>query len=210
MPGRLSARQKLTCTFASGTLHSLQHVYRDWNERVREFLRAGGRPTLAITGERSPSRQTEYPAQMDDDLRALGEDLITTAARVVRWVPKENGFTISLAAARLLARLQDDGPTRISELAVAEKCSQPTITNHVKRLEAAHLVDRTADPRDARAWMIKLTKKGNQQLSVMRASIGTSLEPYLATMSKRDLKALRDGIEAMQRLMAVERETQHS
>ena len=105
---------------------------------------------------------------MDDDLHALGEDLITTAARVVRWVPKENGFSISLAAARLLARLQDDGPTRISELAVAEKCSQPTITNHVKRLEAAHLVDRTADPRDARAWMIKLTKKGNQQLSLMR------------------------------------------
>jgi DNA-binding MarR family transcriptional regulator len=128
----------------------------------------------------------------------------------VRWVPKENGFGISLAAARLLARLQDDGPTRISELAVAEKCSQPTITNHVKRLEAARLVDRAADPRDARAWMIKLTKKGNQQLSLMRASIGTSLEPYLATMSKRDLKALRDGVEAMQRLMAVEKETQPS
>jgi len=147
---------------------------------------------------------------MDDDLHALGEDLITTAARVVRWVPKENGFGISLAAARLLARLQDDGPTRISELAAAEKCSQPTITNHVKRLEAARLVDRAADPRDARAWRIKLTKKGDQQLSLMRDSIGTNLEPYLATMSKRDLKALRDGVEAMQRLMAVEMETRHS
>ena len=73
---------------------------------------------------------------------------------------------ISLAAARLLARLQDNGPTRISDLAVAERCSQPTITNHVKRLEAAHLVDRAADPRDARAWMIKLTKTGEQQLSI--------------------------------------------
>jgi DNA-binding MarR family transcriptional regulator len=145
---------------------------------------------------------------MDDDLHALGEDLISTAARMVRWVPKENGgFNISLAAARLLARLHDNGPTRISELAVAERCSQPTITNHVKRLEAAHLVDRAADPRDARAWMIKLTKKGNQQLTLMRNSIGTSLEPYLATMSKRDLKALRDGVDAMHRLMAVERET---
>jgi DNA-binding MarR family transcriptional regulator len=182
----------------------------DARDHERFLVIARAMPTLAITGERSTSTETEYPAQMDDDLRALGEDLITTAARVVRWVPKENGFTISLAAARLLARLQDDGPTRISELAVAEKCSQPTITNHVKRLEAAHLVDRTADPRDARAWMIKLTKRGNQQLSVMRASIGTSLEPYLATMSKRDLKALRDGIEAMQRLMAVERKTQRS
>ena len=147
---------------------------------------------------------------MDDDLHALGEDLISTAARIVRWVPKENGFNISLAAARLLARLHDNGPTRISDLATAERCSQPTITNHVKRLEAAHLVDRAADPRDARAWMIKLTKKGNQQLSLMRDSIGTTLEPYLATMSKRDLKALRDGVEAMRRLMAVEMETQHS
>lgn len=144
---------------------------------------------------------------MDDDLHALGEDLISTAARIVRWAPKEDGFNISFAAARLLARLHDNGPTRISELAVAERCSQPTITNHVKRLEAAQLVDRTADPRDARAWMIKLTKKGNQQLSLMRDSIGTSLEPYLATLSKRDLKALRDGVDAMQRLMAVQRET---
>jgi DNA-binding MarR family transcriptional regulator len=166
--------------------------------------------TLAITTDHSLLMETEYPARMDEDLHALGEDLITTAARVVRWVPKEDGFGISLAAARLLARLNDNGPTRISDLALAERCSQPTITNHVKRLEAAQLVDRTADPRDARAWMIKLTNKGNQQLTLMRASIGTSLAPYLATMSKRDLKALRDGVDAMQRLMAVHMERQRS
>ena len=79
---------------------------------------------------------------MTDNLQALGEELISTAGRMVRWVPKGEGFTISLAAARLLARLHDDGPTRISDLAVAECCSQPTITNHVKRLESAGLVDR--------------------------------------------------------------------
>ena len=50
---------------------------------------------------------------MDDDLHTLGEDLITTSARVVRWVPKSNSFTLSLAAARILARLNDNGPTRI-------------------------------------------------------------------------------------------------
>jgi len=167
-------------------------------------------PTLAITRDHSLLQETEYPARMDEDLHTLGEDLITTAARVVRWVPKEDGFSISLAAARLLARLHDNGPTRISDLALAERCSQPTITNHVKRLEAAQLVDRTADPRDARAWMIKLTKKGQQQLVLMRASIGTTLAPYLATMPKRDIKALRDGIDAMQRLMDIETETKAS
>jgi DNA-binding MarR family transcriptional regulator len=141
---------------------------------------------------------------VDDDLQGLGEELITTAARMVRWVPKENDFTISLAAARLLARLHDNGPTRISDLAAAERCSQPTITNHIKRLEAAQLVDRHVDPRDARVWIISLTEAGEQQLAAMRASLGTSLQPYLAAMSRKDRKALREGIAAMRRLMGIE------
>ena len=141
---------------------------------------------------------------MSEDLHALGEDLITTSARIVRWVPKSSTFTLSLAAARILARLSDNGPTRISELAIAERCSQPTITNHVKRLEAAELVARTADARDARAWMIDLTPKGREQLDVLRDSLGTEVEPYLAKLSRRDLKALREGVEAMRRLMALD------
>jgi len=141
---------------------------------------------------------------MDDDLHALGEDLVTTSARVVRWVPKNGTFTLSLAAARILARLNDNGPTRISELALAERCSQPTITNHIKRLEAAGFVDRRADPSDARAWIIQLTPQGQDQLTALRHSLGSEVERYLAKLSKRDLKALREGVEAMRRLMAVE------
>ena len=141
---------------------------------------------------------------MDQDLHALGEDLVTTAARVVRWVPKRDDFQLSLAAARILARLNDNGPTRISDLATAERCSQPTITNHVKRLEAAGLVARQADARDARAWMIELTPAGREQLRTLRDSLGTGVEPYLAQLSRRDLKALREGVDAMRRLMALE------
>ncbi len=140
---------------------------------------------------------------MDDDLHRLGEDLVTTSARVVRWVPKSDGFTLSLAAVRIMARLSDAGRARISDLAIAERCSQPTITNHVKRLEAMELVDRQPDPRDARAWMIGLSPTGVEQLGVIRDSLGTSIEPYLARLSKTDLKALRDGVEAMHRLMAL-------
>jgi DNA-binding MarR family transcriptional regulator len=143
----------------------------------------------------------QYSDKVDDDLHGLGEELITTAARMVRWVPKDPSFGISLAATRLLARLQDNGPTRISELAVAERCSQPTITNHVKRLEAAGLVHRQVDPGDARAWIITLTQHGEEQLANMRASLATSLQPHLAALSRKDRKALREGIEAMRLLM---------
>ena len=141
---------------------------------------------------------------MNDDLHALGEDLITTSARVVRWVPKSSTFTLSLAAARILARLSDNGPSRIGDLAAQERSSQPTITNHVKRLEAAGLVARSADARDARAWMIDLTPEGREQLRTLRDSLGTGVEPYLARLSRRDLKALREGVDAMRRLMALD------
>jgi DNA-binding MarR family transcriptional regulator len=141
---------------------------------------------------------------MDDELHALGEDLVSASARIVRWAPHAKPATISLAAGRLLARLRDNGPTRISDLAIAERCSQPTITNHVKRLEAAGLVDRTADPRDARAWRIALTPQGLDQLAELRDSMSTGMEPYLSQLSRRDLKALREGVEVMRRLMTLE------
>jgi DNA-binding MarR family transcriptional regulator len=142
---------------------------------------------------------------MDEDLRQLGEDLITTAARTVRWVPNPDSFGLTLAAARILARLSDNGPTRISDLAEQELSSQPTITNHVKRLEATGLVGRSADLQDARAWRISLTPEGTRQLAEMRNLLGTRVQPYLAKMSRRDLKALREGVDAMHRLMALDR-----
>jgi DNA-binding MarR family transcriptional regulator len=141
---------------------------------------------------------------MENDLLVLGEDLVTTAARVVRWAPKSSAFRLSLAAVRLLARLSDNGPTRISDLAVAENCSQPTVTNHVKKLESSGLVSRRSDPRDARAWMIELTDLGRDELTRMRHSLGESVMPMVAAMSRRDQKALREGIEVMRRLMATE------
>ena len=141
---------------------------------------------------------------MAEDLNQLGEELVTSAARIVRWMPTD-GFVLSLSATRILARLLDAGPTRISDLAVKERCSQPTITNHVKRLEAAGLVSRGVDPHDARAWMIDLTPLGRERLAELRQTLGTNVAPYLAQLSKRDLKALREGIAAMQRLMAIDR-----
>ena len=138
----------------------------------------------------------------DTDLLALGEDLITTAARVVRWVPRDSDFGLSLAAVRLLARIYDHGPVRISDLAIAENCSQPTITNHVKKLESEQLVTRASDPRDARAWMIELTEVGRERLADMRHHLGTSVLPMVSSLSRKDQKALREGVEAMRRLMA--------
>ncbi|MDN5763575.1 MAG: MarR family transcriptional regulator [Microlunatus sp.] len=138
---------------------------------------------------------------MSDDLHELGETLVTTAAALVRQVPTE-GMEISLAAARVLARIKDNGPSRISDLAARERSSQPTLTNHVKRLESAGLVERAVDPSDARAWLIALTPLGWQCLAGIRTTLGHNIEPMLATLSARDRKALRAGLEVVRRMLA--------
>lgn len=138
---------------------------------------------------------------MEDDLHQLGEDLVTTSARIVRWTPKD-GYTLSLASARILARLIDNGPTRISDLATLERSSQPTITNHVKRLEAEGLVRRDTDAADARVWVITATEEGRRQMREMRYQLGTNVEPFLADLSEADRAALRDGLSVMLKLMA--------
>lgn len=137
---------------------------------------------------------------MSEELRELGQDLVTTAAAVVRQVPTE-GIDLSFAAARVLARIRDNSSARISDLAAQERSSQPTITNHVKRLEAAGLVERTLDPSDARAWLIALTPLGEHRLAEIRVQLGHNVEPMLARLSARDRKALRSGLAVMQRLL---------
>jgi DNA-binding MarR family transcriptional regulator len=138
---------------------------------------------------------------VSEDLHELGELLVSTAAAVIRRVPTD-GMEVSLAAARVMARIQDNGPCRISDLAIQERSSQPTITNHVKRLEAGGLVERTLDPSDARAWLIDLSPLGRQRLLEIRTRLGTNIEPMLEQLSARERKALRSGLEVMQRLIA--------
>jgi DNA-binding MarR family transcriptional regulator len=53
---------------------------------------------------------------------------------------------LSLTAAATLARLQRNGPARLTELAAAEGVSQPSMTALIARLADRGLVHRAADP----------------------------------------------------------------
>ena len=137
---------------------------------------------------------------MSADLHDLGEDLIATAARVVRWAPSD-GDRVSVASARVMARLSDAGQLKISDLAAAERSSQPTITNHIKRLEAAGMVQRHEDPQDGRVSLISLTPAGQNELLALRDYIGTALAPRLAALPEADRAALSEGLRVMRELL---------
>jgi DNA-binding MarR family transcriptional regulator len=70
---------------------------------------------------------------------------------------------------RLLSQLDELGPVSITELARADRTTQPTMSTAVRSLEERGLVSRVANEQDARSSTIALTSAGRQELVAARA-----------------------------------------
>jgi DNA-binding MarR family transcriptional regulator len=110
---------------------------------------------------------------------------------------------LSLTAAATLSTLRQQGPTRLTELAVAEGVSQPSMTTLVARLAEQGLVDRHGDPTDRRAVLIRLTPAGGDLLDRRRAARTGRLTGPLAQLDDDDVRRIADALPALSRLAGV-------
>ncbi|WP_264056662.1 MarR family winged helix-turn-helix transcriptional regulator [Mycolicibacterium frederiksbergense] len=136
-----------------------------------------------------------------DTTAALGADLLAVVARINRLANQRIELPLPFAQARLLSTIEDQGQTRISDLAALDHCSQPTMTTQVRRLENAGLVARAEDPGDARAVLIAITEEGRQILSRVRADRSAAINPYLERLDVDDRTALVDAIRVLRGLL---------
>jgi DNA-binding MarR family transcriptional regulator len=134
--------------------------------------------------------------------QTLGADLLHVVARINRLATQRARLPLPFAQARLLSTIEDQGPTRISDLAVLDHCSQPTMTTQVRRLEDAGYVSRTVDPDDARAVLVQITSKGVETLRQVRADREAAIEPYLERLDASDRQALSDAVRVLRGLLA--------
>ena len=118
--------------------------------------------------------------------RTLGADLLAVVARLNRLASQRARIPLPFAQGRLLSTIEDQGASRISDLAALDHCSQPTMTMQVRRLEDAGLVSRTVDPDDARAVLIRITPKGVDTLRQVRVDRGAAIDPYLERLDDAD------------------------
>jgi DNA-binding MarR family transcriptional regulator len=124
----------------------------------------------------------------------IGETLHALSTVVVRSRSRE----LSLTAASTLATLERTGPRRLTDLAMTEGVTQPSMTAVVSQLSGLGFLERRADPDDLRVVLVAITATGRQQLRGMRrvsASVITTLidkltEPEAATLGAA-LPALR-------------------
>lgn len=102
---------------------------------------------------------------MTDDLSTLASDLVVLASRLTRAVRREVEHP---AGARTLSLLDEHGPSGVTALAAADRCSQPTMTATVRALSEQGLVVREPHPTDGRAHVVVLTEAGRAELARIR------------------------------------------
>ena len=92
---------------------------------------------------------------------------------------------------QVLQALSATGLMTMGELANVLRVRPPTASKTVSRLAALHLVERHAEPDDARIVRVKLTKEGQQKAAAIEA-FGTMSRPsFLGGFDSKDRKRLR-------------------
>ena len=107
---------------------------------------------------------------------------------------------IGLTAASTLRRLARDGDHRLSELAGAERVTQPAMTQLVSRLERDGLVRRRAHPGDGRVVIVTLSDAGRAVLDRRHDARVAHLEELLSGLTAADRAAIVAALPAFDRL----------
>jgi DNA-binding MarR family transcriptional regulator len=96
----------------------------------------------------------------------------------------------SLTSSLVLARLDDEGPLRISVLAAVTGTSQPSMTELVGRLQREGLVTRLSDPEDGRATLVDITASGRAQRSQVQRTMHDRVLELLEMLPAEDQATL--------------------
>lgn len=120
------------------------------------------------------------------------QDAIST---IVAWSTRNDVYVETMrraksrlpqAAVWLLARLAKTEPIRLSELAVALGVDTSTLTPRAQRLERDGLIVRKPDPRDRRAALLHVTRRGQATLSRVFKTRADMFDEILSGWTDRD------------------------
>jgi DNA-binding MarR family transcriptional regulator len=111
--------------------------------------------------------------------QGIAEALDRGASLLVRRVAR----SASLTPRMVLRTLDEEGPTRLTELASATGVSQPAMTQLVGRMEREGFMVRLIDPDDARATLVDLTDAGRALRGELLESVHERLAELLNTLS---------------------------
>ena len=107
---------------------------------------------------------------------------------------------LTLAQLSILMTLQERGPMRMTTLAARQRVRTPTTTVAIRRLEKLGLVDRSRDPTDLRAVVVRITPHGHAMRCNALASRHVQFAAMLTTLSPEDRASLNKVLSPLDRL----------
>jgi DNA-binding MarR family transcriptional regulator len=136
------------------------------------------------------------------DIIALADALRPAVLRVSRRLRQEaQKAGLSAQDAMLLGHIRKNPGIGVSGLAEAERTSRPTMSAHVKRLEAAGLVARSDHADDGRRSGLAITAAGTRKLEIIRRERNDWLAARLSRLGPEDRETLGDAAGALLRLI---------
>ena len=126
----------------------------------------------------------------------IGEALYGLVTLAVRHGPRE----ISLTAASTLSTLHRTGARRLTDLAMIEGVTQPSMSVLVTGLEQAGLAERRSDPADKRVVLVALTAAGADYIRARRQAGAGAFADLIDKLPVDEAAALAAAVPAMNRL----------
>ena len=141
-------------------------------------------------------------APADKDILPLADALrpaLLKASRALRRAAQRAG--VSALDAQLLGAVKKSAGIGVSELAEREQMTRASMSGHVKRLEQASWIARSAaDDEDRRRIGLSLTPKGARALDAIRRGRNDWLAARLAKLAPAERAALAAAAEPLARL----------
>jgi DNA-binding MarR family transcriptional regulator len=139
------------------------------------------------------------------DILNLAEALRPALLRVSRRLRQEGQKAgISAQDSLILAQIQKNPGIGVCDLADAEQTSRPTMSSHVKRLEAAGFVRRSDDAEDGRRSGLAVTAAGVRRIEAIKRHRNDWLAARLKKLSPAEREQLADAAEPLLKLASVE------
>ena len=134
------------------------------------------------------------------DTTLLASELRVVLGQLVRRLRAEHRFSLTQGA--VLGRLDRDGTSSISGLAVAERVRPQSMAQTISDLETDGLIVRRPDPTDGRRTLVELTERGGLILEQDRRQREGWLARTIADDLTRDEQRLLTGALPLLRRLA--------
>jgi DNA-binding MarR family transcriptional regulator len=138
------------------------------------------------------------------EVKAVAQEIVKVIPQVMRMIAAEqhrSSYLMWPAHFRLLTMLANH-PCNLSELAVRQAVSLPTMSNSISVLVERGWVKRVPSPDDRRQVVLELTPDGRAVLVEIKNQAEARVAESLGQLSSDDLKSLSVGIAILEQALA--------